>query len=292
MKETGVYVGMSRKYEELDMNPLAFGWFYESAAEKNVSNMTGDMPIVYSTMITYLNSLNLTNFLNDNNSVTEAESLDSYKKLEGLFDMFGAKTEEEKIELINMMVSINIIQIEPEDFINKYNQAYGKNFTDDAVLTEVKCTIKAEAMQTLTRYFYKNLSEKIANKELAMEDIFALITIYENDINKHIKYTDSRYEGYNESFINYYVQLQNEFFYAMALGSGYTMEEIQGMFDSYNLKAYDENNELQKNYSLEWMTDEKYVYIGNYETSIVSNNHESIRHNLSRVYGNGKQLTK
>ena len=291
-KNASVFVGISRRYAELDMNPLVFSWFYESAAEKNVSNMTGDIPIVYSTMITYLNSLNLTNFLNDNNSATEAESLDSYKKLEGLFEMFGAKTEAEKIEIINLMVSINIIQVEPEDFIAKFEEKYGKTFSDDSVLTDVKCTIKAEAMQTLTKYFYKNLAQKIANKELAIEDIFALITIFENDVNLHIKYTDSRYEDYNANFINYYTQIQNEFFYSLSLNGMMSFEEIESAFNNYNLKAYDENNNLQKNYSFMWMVDEKYVFIEKYEANVVSKDHESIRHNFERVYNSGKQLVK
>lgn len=286
------FIGISRKYESLDMNPLCFNWLYESSAEKNVSNMKGDIPIVYSTMITYLNSLNLTNFLNDDNTTTEAENLDSYKKLEGLFKLFGASTYEEKIELINMMVSINIIQAEPEDFIKKYEKAYGKEFSEESVFTEVKCIIKAEVMQTLTKYFYKNLANKIANKELAIEDIFYLITIFENDINLHIKYTNSKYNDYNENFINYYVNVQNEFFYSISLNGTYTFEEIQGKFDLYNVKAYDEANNLQNNYSLVWLDEEKVCYVQSYEGEVLSNNHESIQNNLKRVYGVNKQLVK
>lgn len=280
--------GIGYKFEDLDVNPLYFNWLLEGSAEKCVINQTGDDALVYETMISYIQSLNFVSVLKNDVKVNQTEELSLSRNLEKLFEQFGCKTYEDKVELINMMMAIEIIQSEPEDFTRKYEKVYGKTL-DVNEYSMVKCKIKPQAMMTLSKYFYSNLMRAIENKQIALEDLFYLISTFEQDINGHIKYTNNYYDEYNKEFLEEYIKLQNEFFYTISINSSYSDDEIIGMFNEYN-KNIITNDKVCANYSLNWLDKDKKEFIDELSADLSCYDDESIRFVYEKM--NKKVLTR
>ncbi len=289
----GKNIGISYKWVDFDVNPLDFNWFYEASAEKCRVNLTKSEPLVYQNMINYLESLSFSTILNDKVSVNQTENLNLQKNLDKLFEQFNCKTEKEKIEIINMMMSINIIQAEPNDFEAKYQTIYGKDLTNDVDLYgQLKCVIKPEVMETLTKVFYRNLANEIASNMMTLQDSFFLIKTFENDINSHIKYSDDSYSISNETFIKNYVAIQDEFFYMLSLNGDYSQTDIESKFNNYKSVVTNKTGAKENNYSLVWISDSKAEYLEDYSKKMEIYSSESIRSYNEKLYGNSKSLKK
>lgn len=283
--------GFSYEFENLEVNSLDFTWIYEASAEKNMMNLTGHDPLVYKNMIGYLESLSLVNLLNDNYSVNDTEKLSFKRDLNDLYDYFGITTDNEKKEILNMMYSIEVMQQAPTDFYNTLEKSTGKIKT--ASLTdEINYKVKVSICETLTKLFYKNLSLNIVNKDTTLEDIFYLISLYENDLNSHVKYKDSAKYCYNVRFMNTYLDIQNNFFYELSKAMNCSQEDIENKFDSYaaNIKLSDDI--IINNYSLNFLGQEKIDYLEKREeamslsatVSIRDASNEFSRQNSQKVY--------
>lgn len=289
----GKNIGISYKWEDFDVNPLDFNWLYEASAEKCQVNLTNGEPLVYQNMINYLESLNISTILNTNVNVKQTENLNLQKNLDKLFEQFNCETEKQKIELINMMMSINIIQVEPDDFEAKYQKVYGENLANDVDLySQLKCIIKPEVMETLTKVFYKNLAIAMANNKVSLQDCFYLVKNFENDINGHIKYSDESYSASNQNFIDKYVAIQDEFFYMLSLNKEYSQANIETKFADYHSVVTNESGQKENNYSLSWLSDSKTNYLTDYSKKLDAYSSDSIRIYQEKLYGNNKSLKK
>ncbi len=289
----GKNIGISYKWDDFDVNPLDFKWLYEASAEKCQVNLTKDKPLVYQNMINYLESLSFSTILDNNVTVKQTENLSLQKNLDKLFEQFNCKTEKQKIELINMMMSINIIQIEPDDFEAKYQSVYGKDLASDVDLYgQLKCVIKPEVMETLSKVFYRNLAEAVVHNKMTLQDCFFLIETFENDINSHIKYSDESYSTTNKNFIDNYVEIQNEFFYMLSLNGEYSQTNIESDFKGYHSVLSSKTGEKTNNYSLLWSNDIKSKYLTEYSKEMKINSSQSIRYYQEKLYNNNKTLKK
>lgn len=105
------------------------------------------------------------------------------------------------------MYSIQIIEVEPEEFFEKLSDD-----VEDEKKRELKKDLKSSICLTLTKYFYKNLVTKAIGNEVSFEDLFFLITVFENDINSHINYNKLENYAYYEEFMANYSIIQNAFF--------------------------------------------------------------------------------
>lgn len=254
IKETTKMIGVSPQYDD-ELNPLNFSWYYEASAEKCTVNLMNTDPLVYQYMINYLESLSIATILDDDVAVSQNELNSFTKDLNSIFKMFNCTTEEEKIEIINMMYSIQIIQVEPEEFFEKLN----KEITDEEK-AELKKDLRTSICSTLTKYFYKNLTQKTLNQKVSLQDLFYLITVFESDINNHLSYNKIENYEYYENFLKDYSEVQNEFFKAISASSGYSYEEILEKFNNYAL--YQDINGVRKyNATLEWLPTDKQEYI-------------------------------
>lgn len=278
--------GFSYTFKNLEVNSLDFTWIYEASAEKNMMNSTGHDPLVYKNMIGYLESLSLVNLLNDSYSVNDTEELSFKRNLNDLYDYFGVTTDKEKKEILNLMYSIEIMQQAPIDFYNLLEKTTGKT-KSSALTDEVNYTVKVSICETLTKLFYKNLAKNLVNKYATLEDVFYLISLFENDLNSHIKYKDSTKYIYNERFIETYLNIQYNFFYELSKTLDLSQEEIENKFDEYTAHTKDGNN-----YSLNFLSKEKIAYLEEREEAMNLSATVSIRdvanefskQNLQKVY--------
>jgi len=244
-------IGNSYKFSNLDVNSLFYNWFYEGSAEKLSNNYTGDTPLVYNYYINYINSLNLSAVLG-NHRIDEAETTTFDKDLKSLFKMFDCTTTEEKIEILNMMYSLNIIETDDEGFLKLIGLP---NNSDEYIA--IKRNIKTSVCMTLTKNFYKNLSIKIKEGNVPLRDIFYLITVFESDINSHIAYVDENKYQDNKEFLEEYLDIQRNFFNLIAQNHNLTADEVIELYNNYGIY----NSSGLNNYSLSFLESEKRTFV-------------------------------
>lgn len=258
--------GICYNFKNIEINSLDFTWFYEASAEKNMVNYTKHEPLVYKNMIGYLESLSIVNLIKDDYKVNDTEKLCFKRNLNDLFNYFGATTQNEKKEVLNLMYSIEVMQQAPSDFYELLEKKTGQK-KDSKLIDEVNYTVKNSICETLTKYFYKNLSDNIVNKSISLGDVFYLISIFENDINNHILYSSENKYNYNKEFINTYLNIQEGFFLQLSRCLGCGVEEIENMYNNYNSKIK-VGNEIVNNYSLSVIGKEKIEYLSEREEAL------------------------
>ncbi len=283
--------GLSYSFNNLKVNSLNFSWLYEASAEKNMMNYTGHDLLVYKNMIGYLESLSLVNILNDNYNVNDTEELSFKRTLDDLYKYFNVSSASDKLEILNLMYSIEVMQQAPNDFYKAYQEQTGTLKTSELV-DEINYNVKSSICQTLSKLFYRNLSKNIVGKNATLEDVFYLISLFENDLNNHLKYDEQEKYEYNEEFINKYIEIQDNFFYQLSKCLNCSQESIEEMFLEYrsNIKLDDGN--IAKNYSLEFLDEQKISYLNERAESLKSEATSSIKNvqkqfneeNLQKVY--------
>lgn len=270
--------GIGYEFNNLNVNSLDFSWLYEASAEKCMTNYTGSRPMTYIKMINYLESLSLVNVLNDDSY--PIEYLCFNKDINDLYDYFNVSTKEDKEEILKLLYSIEIMQMAPHDFYNRLNITQNVE-VDNNLVDKVNYEIKESICTTLTKLFYKNLSNNIVNKDTTLNDIFYLIKLFEDDLSSHNHYNDSNLYEYNEVFFEKYLNIQDNFFHELSKVTGYSEEEIINSYNNYSgyeykLKFVDEN---RKNY-LESRKD----YLYSHSTSTVRECYNTLSKNLQKVY--------
>ena len=267
-KDDFVQIGSSQyieNYEEKNkINSLHWQWLYEASAEElSMANYGAKTPIVYKNMVGYLKTLDLITLIRpdyENYSIAISQMSNDP---ELIFKVLGAETEEEKIEIAQMLYSICVIQNEREDFCNAYSEKY----SGDLDLNVVKFELKKSIGMTMTKYFYKNLSERVSNTDVSLQDVFYLINVFECCMNRHFGYDESDRIDYNVDFIDFYIEVQNQFFKVLANNSNnYTYDELITMFDDYAMVIkYD--GKYSRNFDGQWLMTSEKDYIGDILTT-------------------------
>ena len=267
-------LGISKEWEDLEVNPLAWRWFYEGSAEKEMMNQTGRGAITYNNLVSYIDSLNLATILNEDSTMS-AEEIGLQSDNELLYEKFNCKNEQEKEEVIKMMYSIDIIQFGKEDFYNQIGE-----LKEDEI-NVLDRNLKKGICGTLTRNFYDNLSNILKSKSMKTDDIFQLIRVFEGDINSHLKCENvERYEQ-NKEFMNYYINLQDSFFECLATSNGISPKELKEDFLSYN---------PQDNYEFDNLTKDQNKFINDRYNTIKNDAKNSIKEINSNYKDKNKQL--
>ena len=227
-------LGNSIKFEDLTVNPLYWSWFFEGCAEKMSMNYTGDAAVTYQTYVGYIDSFSLSTILCDDNYVDQILQTSISKNLDSLFKTFNAKTDEQKKEIINMMFSLDIIQRLNEDFVKN---VYGKLDIDDPEYIALARNLKNSICETMTKSFYRSLAESLKNNNLKLNDLFYMISIFEADLDRHIKLGDEERLNDANLFLNKYIEIQNNFFEFVANSTNISYEELLKDFNSYSLNS-------------------------------------------------------
>lgn len=251
--------GPAYYWPDLKINPLMWEWFIEAAAEKNGNNYTGDEPSTYQNMVGYLECMSLVTILNNNVSVNQTERLTFDNSLDPLFEQFNCHTNEQKSELIKMMFSLDIMHMKNEEFVKIYEEKYNVKL-NNSDFDELNYQMKGSICTTLTKYFYLNLADQIKNNNISLQDTFFLITLCENELNSHLKYTKSDLFKYNEDFMNLYIDIQDHFFKALSKSNNYTSDELLELYNNYGMTLL-KNGSKVPNYNLNWLSNDKKDYL-------------------------------
>lgn len=79
------------------------------------------------------------------------------------FEVLDITDENDKIEIIKMMYSIEIIQESKDDFYDWYNETYNANLSDETngEQSVLRLTLKEDALMTLTKLFTVILPDRL-----------------------------------------------------------------------------------------------------------------------------------
>lgn len=268
--------GFSYGFKNIGVNSLDFSWIYEASAEKNMVNYTGHEPLVYKNRIGYLESLSLVNITNENYKVNDTEKLSFKRDLNDLYNYFNVSSDKDKREILNMMYSLEVMQASPDDFYKNYAKQTGNEKTDE-IVDEVNYTVKSSICSTLTKLFYRNLSNNIKNKNVTLGDVFYLIHLFENDLNNHILYNSNKNYNYNKDFMNTYIDIQNNFFNSLAKNKNYSQDNIIEMFNNYTVNVKLSDSAIVSNYSLNFLDNDKIKYLNQRQKDLSKESTNTIR---------------
>lgn len=255
-------IGSSQYIEAFDeagkVNSLHYQWLYEASAERMSMDLYGaDTPLVYKNMVGYLNTLDLITLLRPEYSSDSLEVSQLSVDPDAVYALFGAATREEKAEIANMLFSICYIQNDRDDFVAAYEAAYGSITGQE---TTIKRVMKQSVAKTMTKYFYKNLAERIANADVTLQDAFYLINVFEAALNLHLVYDDESRYDLNEAPLRFYLEVQDQFFTLVAQDSGMTVEELINSLKQYAL-VIQTDEVYQRNCSFTWLTEKEKAFI-------------------------------
>lgn len=232
-------MGITHTYNSFEVNPLSWYWLLEGSAEMNMSQYLDVRYSTYKNMIGYIHSLNIVANLNTDNEYVQIEKICFQKDLEKFFEILDVTDETEKLEVIKMMYSIEIIQESKDDFYDWYNETYNTDLSnerngDQSVL---RLTLKEDALMTLTKLFYRNLARQINSGGVTLQDTYYLMRLYEADLDNHFSNNTVGYMEFFHNFYDTYVDLQNEFFGIIADGNNLSADDLANEFDNYSMNA-------------------------------------------------------
>lgn len=269
-KNLKVNFGISYSFKNQKLNSLKYTWLYDSSAEKNMMNYTGHKPLVYENKIGYLESLSLVNITNENYNVNDTEKLSFKRDLNDLYNYFNVNSEKDKREILNMMYSLEVMLEGRSDFYEIYSEQTGIK-KNDSLVDEINYNLKASICETLTKLFYRNLSNNIKDKNVTLGDIFYLIHLFENDINNHMLCNNDVNYDYNKNFMNAYVEIQNSFFSSLAKNINYSQNDIIELFNNYTVNVKISDNVTVLNYSLNFLSKNKINYLNKRQKALIKN---------------------
>lgn len=265
------YLGISYQDTDLDINPLYWSWYIEAAAEKCMMDLTGDPNIVYQAQIGYMESIALSLILSEEYHVKDIE----FYTLEKILDDFYALFDLSEFEINHMMYSIELIQAEPEEFFEQYEIAYGKSLTNEKLL-EIKRQIKGAICESLSKQFYRNLTEAVYHGGVTLEDIFYLLRTFEADLFSHLRYDNPEKKALCMTFLENYTEMQDTFFRLIKVDN-LSVDGIVQCFNEYSTRVVYQGTEKTPNYNFDWLSREKRDYITSRKEAVYSSQVAHIR---------------
>lgn len=243
-------IGIIHTYHSLDVNPLSWYWLLEGSAEMNMSQYLDVKYSTYKSKIGYVHSLNIVANLNSKNEYVKAEKLCFQRDLEKFFEMLDITDEAEKVEVIKMMYSIEIIQESKNDFYDWYDEKYNTDLSDESngEQSVLRLTLKEDALMTLTKLFYRNLARQINNGDVTLQDVYYLMRLYEADLDTHFSNNTVGYMEFFSDFYDAYVDLQNEFFKVIAGENNFVANELSNDFENYSMNAVSKSPNCDLNF--------------------------------------------
>lgn len=234
IKDTNINkrLGFVYDFNDVKINSLLWNWFYETGAEYLTCNRNNTRePNLYEAGIKDFDTIKVCTVLLSQNKLDTFENLSLSNNISDLFDYFGCKTDKDKIEISNMMYSYSLknnFSYVCDDFFDNYAEKYGESITKEAL----KKVLNDDIAQSLTKIFYKNLASLIRGKTIKVEEVFSMISVFENEISRTIWY-NSNVETLSE-FYSMYENVQSDFFQILAESLIINVDEVQQIYNAYN----------------------------------------------------------
>lgn len=224
--------GISVYWDDFTLNSTDWAWFVEGSAERNMCNLTGEEAISYQYKMDYICSFTMSLILKDEVEADTMETLCFYSDPELLFDAFGCETQGQKDEILNMMITMEVLQMQPEAFFLELIEETGVDprETEDS-LNRFCYTLKPSVCVTLSQEFYENLSHHIYENGISVNDLCFLITLFEGHINQHLDYDDESKAEINKVFVDSYVPMREALFESLkSENEGINLNEMYSQY--------------------------------------------------------------
>lgn len=252
-------MGITHTYDEIEINPLSWYWLLEGSAEMNMSQYLGVRYSTYKSKITYIDSLNFVSNTGQGKDLLQTEKLCFQRDMNKLFEHLGMTSEKEKREIIKMMFSIEILQESDSEFYDWYEDKYGVDLSisSNGEETNLKLTVKEDAILTLTKIFYRNLARQVNSGNASIQDVYYLMRLWETDIDRHFSNDTVGYMMFFHNFYDTYIDLQNEFLNIIAKENDLNFDDLKNDFESYSMNT----SSKSPNCDLKFLSAERKNYI-------------------------------
>ena len=123
--------------------------------------------------------------------------------------------------------------------------------------TNLKLTVKEDAILTLTKIFYRNLARQVNSGKASIQDVYYLMRLWEADIDRHFSNDTVGYMMFFHNFYDTYIDLQNEFLSIIAQENGLNFDDLKNDFESYSMNT----SSKTPNCDLKFLSAERKNYI-------------------------------
>jgi len=225
-------VGICYKFKDVAINSLFWTWYVEGAAQigsLTQNNIPTADSFVYCDNVYFINSLNNALALNSND-VYAITHVTSSNDLNDFLELFDCQTEEEKREILNLMVTINL-------YMDSYDTTISDGFFEKTKLLDdinIKKKLLNPIVNSMTKIFYKNLAEKLKDSTVKLKDVFSLISVFETQLSSVSRYNSEENIPFLGDFFKQYLNIQNQFFGTLAGQLNLTEQEIRTHFTNYH----------------------------------------------------------
>ena len=247
--DNGIEAGICRMYnvpnldKKVAVDCLWNKWLLEAGAELNMAEYLNIEAATYAKKISYVKSYNLSRFYDLN---IEENGIEDIVFLSSLEEAYKYLSIDEKKEFLKFMYSIEITQSDPEEFWDNYISITGDNPTDEQK-TQIRMTIREEAIKYLTKNFYQNLIEAIKDKKITdLNTIFYLMKNWELDAYSHLEYTKLSSKDSALDFIEYQYDIQKALLEVISSNNHLSLEDITSMYNNYHLQAKIDDEVINK----------------------------------------------
>lgn len=257
IENCGRRAGIAVYWDDFTLNTTDWTWMVEGAAERNMCSLTGGDAVTYQYKMDYLCSMTMAVLLRDSVKADTMETLCFYSDPELLFDAFGCESQPEREELLKLMITLQVLQMQPKSFMVAYKEKTGVDLqADEDALNQFCYGLKPAACLTLSKEFYENLVLFMQSNPLSSNDLFFLINLFEGHLNQHLQYKLESKAQINQPFFTGYGTLRKALFDALEADNPGV--DVMALYDAYAITA--QGKELL-NARLSMLSEEKLAFL-------------------------------
>jgi hypothetical protein len=240
--------GIAYKWDDLNANPLYCQWFYEGAADILAAEQCGEeiKEMVrqlntwggsYSQYVFAIESIALSALPAKDISPAAVANITLQGSIERLFALYGCETDADKAELCKLFFAFDIAEGKSHGdfYLNLKTKGLIK---EGSSLRWLDYPLAASIAQSLTKTFYKSLSEAACASAVGLGDVFSFISVFENDLSRQIRYYDYTRADSNTDFFKAYVQIQDRFFAELGAAAGIEPQAVADAYIAYHAQTY------------------------------------------------------
>ncbi len=236
IENCGRRAGICVYWDDFTLNTTDWTWMVEGSAERHMCALTGGEAVSYQYKMDYLCSMTMSVLLRDCVAADTMETLCFYDDPQLLFDAFGCENEEQRKELLNMMITLQVLQMQPKNFHLAYTEKTGIDLlSDEEAMNQFSYCLKPAICISLAKEFYENLVPFLQENQLTCNDLFFLINLFEGHLNQHLAYTSEAKAEINAPFIAAYSAIRSELFDVLAQDNPGL--DIAALYNDYQITA-------------------------------------------------------
>ena len=252
----GIEAGICRMYNVPGEDPIVSSdslwnsWILEGSAELGMASYLNYKAGIYAKKISYIKSYNLSRFNDLNLESDGLEHVTFAHSLEDAFSRLKLDSQSEQDEFLKFLYSVEITQTDPEDFWEIYTEKTGETPSDEEH-SGIRMDIRTDAIEYLTRNFYRNLAEAVVQGKISDSDtLFYLMRTWELDVYNHLQYAEVTSLNHCDDFILWHDNIQKEFFQALTESNDFSANELWTSYENYCLRSQDDET-ISDNCSLD-----------------------------------------